>query len=310
MSLAPWSFFALCLLGFLSFDLGFLNRRPREMSFREAVGWSGFWIFVSLLFSLGIFLRWGPQKGMEFLTGYVIEKSLSIDNVFVFWMLFTYFRVPQRFQHKVLSWGLVGAIILRALFIMIGIGLLHKFRWISYVFGAGLVLSGVRMAFAQHETAVLKKDSVFIRLLKKIIPVGSDTPEGHFWVREKGKWLATPLFLALLVVEGTDVVFALDSIPAILTISRDPFIVFTSNIFAVLGMRALYFALAGFISKFYFLHFGLSAIIVFVGGKMLLADLLEIPTSVALITTLLILLLSVAFSYFKPAGLKGSSPAR
>lgn len=297
------SFVWICFLGFVFFmlalDLGVFHRKSHEVKIKEALIWSAVWIGLALIFNYGIYVFMGEQKAVEFLTGYVIEKSLSIDNLFVFIMLFTYFKVDVKYQHKVLFWGILGALAMRAIFIFAGVALINKFHWIIYIFGALLVVTGIKMLFHKDEDIQPDKNPL-VRLFKKIYPVTEESHGGNFFVKLQGKTFATPLFVVLLIVEFTDLIFAVDSIPAILAITNDTFIIFTSNVFAILGLRALYFALAGITKYFYYLKYGLSAILVFVGIKMTIVDLYKIPISYSLLVITGILLISVLISVAFP----------
>ncbi len=295
----PWVVFTIFVLAMLALDLGVFHRKAHIVKFKEALMWSAIWIALALLFNIGIYFRQGPGPALEFLTGYLIEYSLSIDNIFVFVLIFSYFRVPPLYQHKVLFWGILGALIMRVIFIATGIALIQKFHWMVYVFGAFLVLTGIKMAL-QKDKEIHPERNPMLRLFRRFIPVTDHYENGNFFVKREGRTLATPLFIVLLMVEMTDVIFALDSIPAILAITLDPFIVYTSNVFAILGLRALYFTLAGVMQLFHYLHYGLSAILVFVGAKMLLADIYKIPVGVALAVVAGILLLSVILSIVRP----------
>jgi len=294
-----WVGFNLFVLGMLALDLGVFNRKPHKTTVREALIWSGVWIGLALLFNAGLYYWLGPQKALEFLTGYLIEKSLSVDNIFVFLLVFSYFKVPAQHQHKVLFWGVVGALLMRALFIALGVALIQRFHWIIYVFGAFLVFSGIKLAIEKDKEIRPEKNPI-LRLFHRLMPVTQTYEEGRFFVERSGRRVATPLFIVLLVVETTDVIFAVDSIPAIMSISLDPFIIYTSNVFAILGLRALYFALAGMMQSFHYLHYGLSAILVFVGLKMLLLDLYKMPVGVALGVVGAILAVSVVLSMLLP----------
>ena len=290
-----WIFFNIFVLAMLALDLGVFHRKAHVIKIKEALVWSAVWVTLALLFNLGIYFWRGPETALEFLTGYLIEKSLSVDNIFVFLLIFSYFGVPSLHQHKVLFWGILGALIMRAVFIATGITLIEKFHWIIYVFGAFLILTGIRMALQKDRKINPEKNPV-LRLFRRWAPVTEDYVEDRFFAKRAKRYLATPLFIVLLVIETTDVIFAADSIPAILAITLDPFIVYTSNVFAILGLRALYFAVAGIMGHFHHLHYGLSAVLVFVGMKMLLADLYKIPVSVALSVVAGILLISVMAS--------------
>jgi TerC family integral membrane protein len=294
-----WVAFNVFVLMMLAVDLGVVHRRAHTVRLKEALIWSGIWIALALLFALGVYFWYGPQPALEFLTGYLIEKSLSVDNIFVFVLIFSYFKVPALYQHKVLFWGILGALVMRAIFIFAGIALLQRLHWIIYVFGALLILTGIKMAMEKDKEIHPDKNPV-LRLFRRLVPVTEDYHADHFFVRRFGHYAATPLFIVLLVVETTDIIFAVDSIPAILAITVDPFLVYTSNVFAILGLRALYFALAGVMQLFHYLHYGLSAILVFVGAKMLLADVYKLPIGVALGVIAGILLISVIASVMRP----------
>ena len=294
-----WVGFNLFVLAMLALDLGVFHRRSHQVTIKEALVWSGVWITLALLFNLGVYQWYGPQAALEFLTGYLIEKSLSIDNIFVFLLIFSYFGVPERYQHKVLFWGILGALVMRAVFIFAGISLIQRFHWIIYIFGAFLILTGIRM-ITEKDKEIHPEKNPALKLFRRMIPVTGAYQGSHFFVKEGGRHFATPLFVVLLVVETTDVIFAVDSIPAILAITVDPFIVYTSNVFAILGLRALYFALAGVMKLFHHLRYGLSAILVFVGAKMLLADFYKIPVGIALGVVAGILLISVIASLVHP----------
>ena len=295
----PWINFTAIVFIMLALDLGVFNREAHEVSVKEALGWSAVWVAVSLLFNLGVWYWNGPEVALQFLTGYLIEKALSVDNIFVFVLLFSYFKVKAIYQHKVLFWGIIGAFIMRSVLIATGSALIRHFDWIFYVFGAFLVITGIKMAFSKEEHVDPEKN-IMVRLARRFIPVTPEYREGKFFVIEHGKRYATPLFIVILAVEATDLVFALDSIPAIFAITPDPFIVYTSNVFAILGLRALYFALAGVITMFHYLKFGLSMILVFVGVKMILAHHFKIPIGIALGVVAAILVLSVIASLLWP----------
>ncbi|MFH1023562.1 MAG: TerC family protein [Planctomycetota bacterium] len=276
-----WAGFIAFVLGMLVLDLVVFHRKAHEVKLREAILWSVFWITLALVFNVVVW-RWkGVEAGQNFLAGYVLEKSMSVDNLFVFLLLFGYFAVPARYQHRILFWGIIGALVLRGVFIAAGAALIVRFHWILYVFGLFLVVTGVKMAF-QKDKEVHPDRNPMLRLLRKFLPVTGDFEGGRFFERREGRTWATPLLVVLVAVETTDVVFAVDSIPAIFGITTDPFIVFTSNVFAILGLRALFFALAGFMKLFHYLNYGLSFILVFVGAKMLVADVWKISTAAAL----------------------------
>jgi len=310
-----WLIFNLFVLAMLVLDLKVFHRRAHAISIREALGWTIFWIVLALLFNLGIHL-WqdklfpeavaaGRNRALEFLTGYLIEKSLSMDNLFVFLMLFGYFGVLPQYQHKVLFWGILGALVLRAVFIFLGVALIAKFHFIIYVFGVFLVFTGIKMA-VQKDKEVRPESNPFLKLVRRFLPLSNEYRQDRFAFREGGRLFFTPLFIVLVVVETTDIIFAVDSIPAVLAITLDPFIVYTSNVFAILGLRALYFALAGLMRLFHLLNYGLSFILIFVGVKMAIGDLYKIPTAVALSVVGGLLLLSVVASLLVPV--KAAAP--
>jgi tellurite resistance protein TerC len=282
----------------LGLDLGVFHRRAHTVKFREALVWSLVWIALAASFAVAIYFWHGRTPSLEFVTGYVIELSLSVDNLFVFLLIFRYFQVPPGHQHKVLFWGILGALIMRAIFIAAGVGLIQRFHWIVYVFGAFLVYSGIKL-FRQGEAEIHPEKNPVLRLFRRWVPVTKDYEGDKFFVRRTGLF-ATPLLVVLVVVETTDLLFAVDSIPAILAITRDAFIVYTSNVFAILGLRSMYFALAGMMEMFRYLHYGLSVVLMFVGTKMMLSHYYEIPTAVALGAVAGILLLSVVVSVLRP----------
>lgn len=295
-----WVGFNVFVLLMLALDLGVFHRKAHKVSFKESLGWTAAWIMLALLFNLGIYHWFGTELALEFLTGYLIEKSLSVDNIFVILMIFSYFHVPDRFQHKVLFWGILGALVMRAGFIAAGVALIQKYHWIIFVFGGFLVFSGIKMALPKKEEVTLDKNIV-MRLMRRFLRfTNTHADESHFFLRKEGKLYATPLFAALIMVEATDLIFAVDSIPAILAISEDTFIVYTSNAFAILGLRSLYFAVAGLVEIFHHLKYGLSAILIFVGSKMLLADIYKIPTLGALGAVMGILTISILASMVFP----------
>jgi tellurite resistance protein TerC len=294
-----WVAFNLFVLAMLALDLGVFHRKDHVIGIRESLVWSVIWVVVALLFNLGIYLFRGSEAGLEFLTGYLIERSLSIDNIFVFLLVFSYFKVPGVLQYRVLFYGIIGALVMRAIFIAAGVTLIQSVHWIIYVFGGFLILTGIKMALEKDKEVHPEKNPV-LRLFRRFASVTDQYEGTRFFVRRSGKLLATPLFLVLLVIETTDVVFATDSIPAILAVTQDAFIVYSSNVFAILGLRALYFALAGIMEMFHHLHYGLSAVLAFVGAKMLLSDLLHVPTPVALGVIAAILVLSIIASIAFP----------
>ena len=294
-----WIVFASIVLVMLALDLGVFHRRAHIIRLREAVVWSVVWIALSLLFNLGVYLYIGPQAGLDFLTAYLVEKSLSIDNIFVFLLIFSYFSVPSQFQHRVLFWGIIAALFLRAFFIAAGLTLIQRFEWIVFVFGAFLVFTGIRMA-VRKEGEIHPERNPILKLFRRLFAVSNEYEGARFFVKKDKHWIATPLLIVMLVVETSDLIFAVDSIPAVLAITVDPFIVYTSNVFAILGLRALYFALAGIMELFHYLHYGLSAILIFVGVKMLLSHVYDVPTALALGFIAATILISVVASILDP----------
>lgn len=300
-----WIGFNLFVLALLAMDLGVFHQKAHRVTIKEAAIWSIVWITLSLLFNLGIYFFWdrfvpasdysNSEAALAFLTGYLLEKSLSVDNIFIFVVIFTYFAVPAVYQHRVLFWGILGALIMRGTLIVIGSALLKEFHWIIYVFGAFLIFTGIRMAIERNEEAHPERNPV-VKFLRRVMPVTESYEGDKFFVRRMGKVLATPLFLVLLIVESTDLIFAVDSIPAIFAVTDDPFIVYTSNVFAILGLRSLYFLLAGVVDKFHYLKLGLSAVLVFVGVKMVLTDIYKIPIGLSLIVIASILSISIVAS--------------
>jgi len=303
-----WAGFIVFVILMLLLDLFVFNRKTHEIKMKEALLLSLFWICLAIAFNLGVWKFLGHQKALEFLTAYLIEESLSIDNLFVFIMIFAYFQVNPRYQHKILFWGIVGAMVLRAIFIITGVALLNKFHWVIYIFGGFLILTGIKMAFNQDNKIEPDKNPI-IRLVKRMFPVTTDHRLGHFFVKIDGKQYVTILFIALIMIEFTDLVFAVDSIPAVLAISNDPFIVYTSNVFAILGLRSLYFALSSIISYFRFLKYGLSAILTFVGVKMCISGIYEMPILISLGVLVGILALSIVLSVVIPAKQKEDESA-
>ena len=298
MNVLGWSVFGVLVTGLLALDLGLGRKRTEAVPMREALDWSVLWIAVAILFGVLMADRAGHTRALEYFTGYLVELSLSADNVFVFLLIFTYFRVPPQHQHRVLFWGILGALVMRGIFITAGVTLIHRFHAVIYVFGAILVGSGVKMLF-EGEKEIHPERNPVLRLARKVLPVTKDYAGGHFFTRQGGLF-ATPLFIVLLMVESSDLLFAVDSIPAVLAITQDPFVVYTSNIFAILGLRSLYFALAGFLSLFHYLSVGLSAILILVGAKMLVSDLVTVPTHWSLVGIALILAASIVASILHP----------
>ena len=295
-----WIGFNVFVLAMLALDLGVFHRKAHVVTFRESITWTIVWVGLALLFNAGIWHFSGSQKALEFFTGYVIEKSLSVDNVFVFAMLFSYFAVPPLYQHKVLFWGVLGALVMRAAMIAVGAALIAKFSWIIYLFGAFLILTGIKMV-AKREEEIHPERNPVVRWFKKLVPITSDYREDSFFVAERGVRHATPLFVVLLLVELSDLIFAVDSIPAIFAVTTDPFIVYTSNVFAILGLRSLYFALAGVMGKFHYLKIGLGVVLAFVGVKMLLSHSpYKIDTLLSLAVVIGILAASIVMSVVRP----------
>ena len=294
-----WVAFAVIVMVLLVLDLKVFHRKSRVITLKESLLWTAFWVALALLFNLGIYLWRGHGPALEFLTCYLIEESLSVDNLFVFLLVFSYFAVAPAYQHKVLFWGIIGAIIMRLAFIEVGVTLLERFDWVFYIFGAFLVVTAIRMAF-QRDEKIDPEKNVVLRLFRRFVPVTSSYEEDRFFVKRAGRFVATPLFIVVLVVETTDLVFALDSIPAALAITLDPFIVYTANIFAILGLRSLYFALAGVMRLFHYLRYGLVVVLIFVGVKMLIAAFYKIPTEIALGAVVGVLFLAVIASVIWP----------
>jgi tellurite resistance protein TerC len=294
-----WILFNLFVLAMLLLDLGVFHRRSHTVKIREAMIWSTVWIALAATFTVVVYFWHGRAPSLEFITGYVIELSLSVDNLFVFLLIFRYFKVSPAHQHKVLFWGIVGALVMRAVFIIVGVGLIRRFHWIIYVFGALLVYSGIKL-FRQQDMEVHPEKNPVLRAFRRWVPVTEDYHGDKFFIRRPGLY-ATPMFVVLLVVETTDVLFAVDSIPAVLAITRDAFIVYTSNVFAIMGLRSMYFALAGLMDMFRYLHYGLALVLMFVGAKMLVSHFYQIPTEYALAVVGGILAASVLGSLVHPA---------
>jgi len=303
-----WAIFNLFVVFMLVLDLRVFHKQAHEVKIKEALLWSAFWIFLSLLFNAGVYFFEGSEVALQFFTGYIIEKSLSVDNLFVFLMIFSYFKVPAKYQHKVLFWGIVGALLMRGLLIFVGVTLIRQFHWILYIFGAFLVFTGIKMAFQDEAVDIHPESNIFVRLFKKILPITAGYHGGKFFIRAEKKIYATLLFVVIIVVETTDLVFALDSIPAVFAITRDPFIVYTSNVFAILGLRALYFALAGLLDLFHYLKFGLSIVLAFIGVKMLIESFYDMPITIALGVVVGVLTISIIASILLPKKEKPTLP--
>ena len=271
-----WLGFGAIITVMFVLDLGVFNRKSHAISFREALAWTLIWVSLALAFNIWIYFSMGPTKALEFFTGYLIEESLSVDNLFVFIMIFGYFHITKVHQPKILKWGIIGALLMRAVFILVGIGLIERFHWMIYVFGGILVFTGIKMAFGGEEKIEPEKN-LLVRLVRRFVPITKRIRDDRFFINKGGILAATPLFLTLLVIESSDVIFAVDSIPAVLAVTRDPFIVYTSNVFAIMGLRSLYYLLANVMEMFAYLKLGVSFILAYVGGKMLLTDVIHVP---------------------------------
>ena len=290
-----WVGFTTFVVAMLALDLGVFHRKAHEVEFKEALTWSFVWVGLAIIFNVGVWHWFGPTKGLEFTTGYLIEKALSVNNIFVFLVIFSYFAVPKEHQHRVLFWGILGALVMRAVFIFAGAALLEAFHWVIYIFGGILIVTGVKM-LVQRNAEIKPQNNPVFRLFQRFVP---SVPEYHgakFWVKKGTTWFATPLLAVLVAVEATDLVFAVDSIPAVFAVTKDPFIVYTSNIFAILGLRAMYFLLAGVMDRFRYLKVGLASVLVFVGFKMCIVEVYKIPVAVSLGVVAGILALSIAAS--------------
>ena len=298
-----WVLFHVFVFFMLFLDLGVFHKKQHEIKMKEALLWTLTWVSLALIFNVIVYYQFGEQSAIEFLTGYLIEESLSMDNIFVFVIIFNYFKIPMVHQHRVLFFGIVGALIFRAIFIFTGVTLVAKFHWLLYVFGAFLVFTGVKLSFNSEQETDFSK-STLVKLCKKIIPMVDELHGSKFFITQNNKKIATPLFLVLLIVEGSDILFALDSIPAIMSITLDPFIIYTSNIFAILGLRSLYFVLKNLVDKFYYIKYGLSFILIFVGIKMLIIDYYKISTIHSLLFIFSMLFLPIIISIYFPKSKK------
>ncbi|HKJ33779.1 MAG TPA: TerC family protein [Balneolales bacterium] len=294
-----WVGFNIFVLLMLAVDLLVFNKKPHEVSIKESLIWTFVWIALSVVFGFGIYHFMGKEAGLHYFTGYLIEKSLSMDNIFVFLLIFKYFRIPKRYQHEVLYWGILGALIMRFLFIITGVALINKFHWVVYIFGSFLLYTGIKMAMEKDKEVHPEKNPV-IRLLRRFLPVTHHLQKDNFIIKKRGIYIATPLLVVLIVIETTDVIFAMDSIPAILAITRDIFIVYSSNVFAILGLRALYFSLAGIMDLFHYLHYGLAGILIFVGLKMLVENFVHVPVEWSLLIIGALLTISIVVSLIFP----------
>lgn len=311
-----WVGFNLFVLAMLALDLGVFHRHAHVVSAKEATLWSVVWIALALTFNAGLYFFWdvispgsdyiNTEAALAFFTGYLIEKSLSVDNIFVFVLIFTYFAVPAAYQHRVLFWGIIGALLMRALLILAGAALLKEFHWVIYIFGGFLIFTGLKMAFHRN-TEMHPERNPLVKLLRRVMPVTENYEGDKFFIRRAGLLMATPMFLVLLIVESTDLIFAVDSIPAIFAVTNDPFIVYTSNVFAILGLRSLYFLLAGVIDKFHYLKLGLSVVLVFVGLKMVLTDIYKVPIGLSLSVIAAILGAAILASLWRTARLSSKA---
>ncbi|MFB3766455.1 MAG: TerC family protein [Methanotrichaceae archaeon] len=297
-----WAIFGASVLIMLALDLGIFHRKSHEISIKEALIWSLIWIAIAAIFNVLIYLWMGSEAAIEFTAGYLVERTLSFDNLFVFLLVFSYFKVPSLYQYKVLFWGILAALVMRGVFIIAGIELIDNFHWIIYLFGAFLLVTGLKMLVRKDEDEIDIERNPVLRLSRRFLPTTDDYGDGNFFIRISGKLFATPLFIVLLVVETTDIIFAFDSVPAILGITLNPFVVYTSNIFAVLGLRSLYFALAGLLMMFHYLSQGVTLILIFIGTKMLLSEFYEIDAGIALGVIILILTGSIGLSIVLPNG--------
>ncbi len=298
-SLTLWVVFNIFIVSMLIVDLMVFNRKPHEISIRESLVWTAIWIILAVIFGIGLYYFMSPEASLEYFTGYLIEKSLSVDNIFVFLLIFTYFGVEPKYQHRVLFWGIFGALVFRLLFILIGVALIEKFHWIIYIFGAFLIFTGIKLGLEKDKKIEPEKNPI-LKIVRRYIPITKQYHGQNFFIKRNGRYIATPMFVVLVVIETTDIVFALDSIPAIMAITRDTFIIYSANAFAILGLRALYFALSGVMRLFHYLHYGLAFILVYIGFKMMLEGIFKIPTTVTLFIIISTLTISVILSVFFP----------
>lgn len=302
-----WIFFAIFIIAMLALDLGIINRKAHVIKMKEALLWTSFWVTLAVLFGGGVYYFYDHIKAMEFFTAYLIEYSLSIDNLFVFMLIFRYFGVPHAYEHKALFWGILLALITRAVFIFVGVALINLFGWVMYIFGAFLIYTGIKMAL-NKQTEVHPDKNIALKLLRKVMPVSQEFSGAKFFIVKRGIRFATPMLAVLLALETTDILFAVDSIPAVLAISKDPFIVYTSNVFAILGLRSLFFAISGLMKLFHLLHYGLAAILSFVGIKMLIEDFFHVPVTASLLVIASILAVSILSSIIWPDKEEGEVP--
>ena len=305
-----WVVFAAVILILFALDLGVFHKKSHEVGIKEALTWSGIWLIVAIAFNLLIYFWMGTERAIEFAAGYLVERTLSFDNLFVFLLIFSYFKVPSIYQYKILFWGIIAALVMRGAFIIAGIELMDKFQWIVYIFGAFLLVSGLKLAMRKDEEPMDVGRNPVLRLCKRFLPTTEDYGDGNFILSKGGRRFVTPLFIVLLIIETSDVLFAFDSVPAILGITLNPTIVYTSNIFSILGLRALYFALAGCMVMFRYLNQGVTAILIFVGAKMLASGFIEIPAVVALGVIVFVLAISIVMSVILPDGKAGTRPLK
>jgi len=298
-SLTLWIVFNAFILAMLIIDLKVFNRKPHEISIKESLIWTAIWIAQAIVFGIGLYYFLGTQPALDYFTGYLIEKSLSVDNIFVFLLIFTYFGVDSIYQHRVLFWGIFGALVFRLIFIFLGVALLEQFHWIIYVFGAFLIFTGIKLGLEKDKEIHPEKNPI-LKLVRRIVPITKSFHGPDFFIKRGSRLIATPMFVVLVVIETTDIVFALDSIPAIMAITRDPFLIYSANAFAILGLRALYFALSGVMRLFHYLHYGLAFILVYIGCKMLLENVIHIPTLFTLGVIVFTLTISVILSIKYP----------
>lgn len=298
-SLTLWVVFNIFIVSMLLVDLMVFNKDPREITIKHSLVWTGLWVVMAVIFGIGLYFYMSPEQSLHFFTGYLIEKSLSVDNIFVFLLIFTYFGVDPKYQHRVLFWGIFGALFIRLIFILAGVALIEQFHWVIYLLGAFLIFTGIKLAF-EKDTEIRPHKNPVLKLVRRFLPVTKDFHGEKFFIKQRGKWVATPMFIVLIMIETTDVVFAFDSIPAIMAITRDTFIIYSANAFAILGLRALYFALSGVMKLFHYLHYGVALILVYVGTKMMLEELVKIPTLVTLSVILLTITFSILLSILFP----------
>jgi len=305
-----WVIFSASVFILLALDLGVFHRKSHAIGIKEAMIWSAIWLAVAVVFNVIVYFWQGQETAMEFAAAYIVERSLSVDNLFVFLLIFSYFKVPAVHQYRVLFWGILAALILRAVFIITGITLIQNFHWLIYLFGAFLIYTGIKIAFKKEDDGADLSQNRVLKWSKKVLPTVEHYDGGRFFSKYAGKWVVTPMFLVLLVVETSDLIFALDSVPAVLGVTLDPFVAYTSNIFAILGLRALYFALAGCMLMFRFLSGGITLILIFVGAKMLVSGFYEVPVEIALGVIMLVLAIAIGLSVMIPGQKEGHAQKR